>query len=56
MQPNAHVAARRHPSRLQVALAAIWMTISLAIGGVVGAGSAGDTAGTSSNISRTTQP
>ncbi|MBA2634256.1 MAG: hypothetical protein H0U86_14875 [Chloroflexi bacterium] len=56
MHPNARVAARRRPSRLQVALAAIWMIISLAIGGIVGAQSAAETAGASSDISRTTQP
>lgn len=55
MQPNARVAGRHRPSRLQVALAAIWMIVSLAIGGMVSAQSGTDS-GTSSTISRTTQP
>jgi hypothetical protein len=55
MQPNAHVARRHRPSRLQVALAAIWMIVSLAIGAMVGAQSGTDS-GTSSTISRTTEP
>ena len=54
MQPNARVAARNRPSRLQVALAAIWLIVSLAVGGMVGAQSGTDT--TSSTISRTAQP
>ncbi len=55
MEPNARVAARHRPSRLQVALAAIWMIVSLALGGMVGAQSATDS-GTSSTITRTAQP
>ena len=55
MKPNARVALRHRPSRLQVALAAIWMVISLAIGGMVGAQSGTDS-GTSSTINRTAQP
>jgi hypothetical protein len=56
MSPNARAAARHRPSRLQVVLAAIWMFVSLALGGVVGAQSSADTAGTPPSISRTTQP
>jgi hypothetical protein len=56
MSPNARAAARHRPSRLQVALAALWMVVSLAIGGVVGAQSSVDAAGTPPSISRTTQP
>jgi hypothetical protein len=55
MKPNARVAVRRRPSRIQVALAAIWMIVSLAIGGLIGAQSSTDS-GTSSTISRTAQP
>ena len=56
MKPNARVVVRHHrPSRLQVALAAIWMIVSLAIGGMVGAQSGTDS-GTSSTITRTAQP
>ena len=55
MQPNARVARRHRLSRLQVALAAAWMIVSLAIGGMVGAQSAADS-GASTTISRTTQP
>jgi len=55
MQPNVSVAPRHRPSRLQVALAAIWMIVSLAVGGMVGAQSAAD-GGTSSTITRTAQP
>ena len=55
MEPNARVAARRRPSKLQVTLAAIWMIVSLVIGGMVGAQSASDS-GTSSTITRTAQP
>lgn len=55
MEPNARVAARHRPSWLQVALAAIWMIVSLALGGMVGAQSATDN-GTSSTITRTAQP
>ena len=55
MQYNARVAARHRPSRLQVALAAIWLIVSLAIGGMVGAQSGTDS-GTSTTISRTAQP
>ncbi len=54
MEPNARVAARRRLSRLQVALAAIWMIVSLVMGGMVGAQSASDS-GTSSTITRTAQ-
>jgi hypothetical protein len=35
MQLNARVAARHEPSRLQIVLAAAWMILSLAIGGVI---------------------
>ena len=55
MQFKAHVVARNRPSRLQVALAAIWLIVSLAVGGMVGAQSGTDS-GTSSTISRTAQP
>ena len=56
MSPNARAAARHRPSRLQLALAAIWMIVSLGIGGVVGAQSSADTSVTAPSISRTTQP
>jgi hypothetical protein len=52
MKPNTRVAVRHRPSRLQVALAAIWMIVSLAIGGMVGAQSGADS-GTSTTVSRT---
>lgn len=55
MQPNARVATRNRPSRLQVALVTIWMIVSLAVGGVVGAQSSAD-GGTSATISGTAQP
>ena len=55
MQPNAAVAARHGPTRLQVVLATVWMIVSLAVGGIVGAQSGTDV-GTSSTISRTAQP
>lgn len=55
MKPNARVAVRHRPSRLLLALAAIWMIVSLAIGGMVGAQSGTDS-GTSSTITRTAQP
>ena len=55
MQPNAHVVSRNRASRLQVALATIWLIVSLAVGGMVGAQSAADS-GTSSTITRTAQP
>ena len=55
MKPNARVAVRRRPSRLLIALAAIWMIVSLAIGGMVGAQSGTDS-GTSTTITRTAQP
>jgi hypothetical protein len=56
MSPNTRAAARHRPSKLQVALAALWMLVSLAIGGVVGAQSSTDTAGTPPSISRTSGP
>ena len=55
MKPNTRIVARHRPSRLQVALAAIWMIVSLAIGGMVSAQSGTDS-GASSTISRTAQP
>ena len=55
MKPNARVVVRHRLSRLQVALAAIWMIVSLALGGMVGAQSGPDS-GTSSTITRTAQP
>lgn len=55
MKPNARVAIRHRPSRLLIALAAIWMIVSLAIGGMVGAQSGTDS-GASSTITRTAQP
>jgi hypothetical protein len=36
MQPNARVAARHQPSRLQLVLAAAWLIASIAIGTMVG--------------------
>ena len=56
MSLNARAAARHRPSRLQLALAAIWLMASLGIGGIVGAQSSPDTAGTAPSISRTGQP
>ena len=56
MSPNARAAARHRPSRLHLALAALWMFVSLAMGGVVGTQSSADTAGTPPSISRTIQP
>jgi hypothetical protein len=47
MQPNARVAARRRPGRIQVALAAAWLIASLVIGGMMGAQSGPDGPGTS---------
>ena len=47
MQPNARVAARRRPSKLQVALAAAWLIASLAIGGMLGGQPGSDGSGTS---------
>jgi hypothetical protein len=55
MQPNTRVAARHGPSRLQVALVTVWMIVSLAVGGIVSAGSGTD-GGASSTITRTAQP
>ncbi len=55
MQPNARVAARHGPSRLHVALATVWMIVSLAVGGIVSTQSGTDS-GASSTISRTAQP
>jgi len=55
MQPNARVAARRRPSRIQVALAATWLIASLAIGGMMGAQSGPD-ASRASTVSTANQP
>jgi len=55
MHTNTRVATRQGPSRLQVALATVWMIVSLAVGGIVSAGSGTDS-GTSSTITRTAQP
>jgi hypothetical protein len=55
MQPNARVAARRRPSRLQVALAAAWLIASLAIGSAVSA-EPGPEGATTQTISTATQP
>jgi hypothetical protein len=55
MQPNARVAARRRPGRVQVLLAAAWLIASLAIGGMLGAQPGPDGPGTST-ISTANQP
>jgi hypothetical protein len=55
MQPNARVAARRRPTRIQVVLAAAWLIVSLAIGGMMGAQPGPDGPGTST-ISTANQP
>ena len=55
MPYNVQVAARRRPSRLQVALAAAWLVLSLAVGGAVSARSAPDAASTI-DITRTATP
>ena len=55
MQPNTRVATPHRPSRFHVALATVWMIVSLAVGGIVSAQSADD-GGASSTITRTAQP
>jgi hypothetical protein len=55
IQPYTRVAARRGPSRLQVALAAAWLIASLAIGGAIAAERGTDRAD-STTISTATQP
>jgi hypothetical protein len=42
MKPNARAAARVRPSRVQIALAAAWMILSLFIGGAVHADARAD--------------
>jgi hypothetical protein len=46
MKPNTTVATRSRPNRMLVILAAGWMILSLAIGGVVTAETRGDTPST----------
>jgi hypothetical protein len=54
MQTFARVAARRRPSRLQVALASAWLIASLVIGGAIAAERSADPPGRAT-ISNATQ-
>ena len=54
MQSSARVAASHGPTRIQVALAAAWLVLSLAIGGAVSARSAPD--GAAPDVPRTATP
>lgn len=56
MQTRTRVVARRGPNRLQIVLAAAWMILSLAFGGLMTAGASADGDPVVTGISTTAQP
>ena len=56
MKPQTATATAHRPNRVLIALAAAWMILSLALGGVVSAGTSSETANPAAAVEGTSQP